>query len=254
MLKKVKLIIAAIGIITIIALVADVFLFMSFNRVRLENAAYRNELDKTLRQQKELGQKIEELEVVNLDLERQNADLSARYESLNNQYQSEKAGMDAIRLELNRKKQEIRNLNSQFRQETQEKGKLREMLDSEKSRYVKLKERVDKLIEVKDVLEEKVKDIINKQGVELERIVVKAEGELEGKILVVNRKYNFVVADIGFTDSLALGDMLTIFRSGKYVGEAQIEKIYDTMSAAAIVREIKPGAIMVDDNVVVRGN
>ena len=34
----------------------------------------------------------------------------------------------------------------------------------------------------------------------------------------------------------------------------QVEKIYDTMSAATILKETKPKAIMVDDNVIVRRN
>ena len=55
-------------------------------------------------------------------------------------------------------------------------------------------------------------------------------------------------------DEVELGDYLTIFRSGKYVGEAQIEKIYDTMSAATIIKETKPKAIMIDDNVIIRSN
>jgi tetrahydrodipicolinate N-succinyltransferase len=38
------------------------------------------------------------------------------------------------------------------------------------------------------------------------------------------------------------------------VGEAQIEKIYDTMSAATIVKEVKPKAIRVDDSAVIREN
>ena len=128
------------------------------------------------------------------------------------------------------------------------------MLESERARYGQLKERINKLVELKDVLEDKVRDVINRQGIELERIVIKAEGELEGRVLVINREYNFIVVDIGVDDEVELGGYLTIFRNGKYVGEAQIEKIYDTMSAATIIKETKPKAIMIDDNVIIRSN
>jgi archaellum component FlaG (FlaF/FlaG flagellin family) len=75
---------------------------------------------------------------------------------------------------------------------------------------------------------------------------------MEGKVLVVSKEYNFIVTDMGSDDQIVLGDMLTVFRDGKYVGEAQIEKIYDTMSASTILKETKPGAIQINDKAVVR--
>ncbi|MBN1871445.1 MAG: hypothetical protein JW800_02620 [Candidatus Omnitrophica bacterium] len=253
-MKYLKIIVIIVTVVAILAVGLSVLLFTFLNRERVEKSILQEELYKVMKERKTLSQEIEELKIMKTDIEKENTKLSSQYESLSAQYEIEKSQNDAVRLEINRKKDELTKANQQLRAAAQEKEKLQNILDDEKTRYDELKDKVNKLIEVKDVLEEKVRDIINRQGVELERIVVKAEGELEGKVLVVNRKYNFVVVDIGFTDNLSLGDLLTIFRDGKYVGEAQIEKIYDSMSAATIAREIKPGAIAVGDNVVVRSN
>ena len=253
-MKYLKVIIIVVIVIAILAVGLSVLLFTILNKERIERSILQDELYRVMKERKTLSQEVEELKIIKTDMEKEKTRLAGQYETLSVQYEVEKSQNDAVRLEINRKKEELKTANQRLRTLAQEKDKLQNMLDDEKTRYEQLKDRVNKLIEVKDVLEEKVKDIINRQGVELERIVVKAEGELEGKVLVVNRKYNFVVVDIGFTDDLALGDVLTIFRRGKYIGEAQIEKIYDSMSAATIAREIKPGAIAVGDSVVVRGN
>lgn len=56
----------------------------------------------------------------------------------------------------------------------------------------------------------------------------------EPQVLSVNRKFNFVVANLGLKDNLEIGDILNVEREGKKVGTVTIEKIYDNFSAATI--------------------
>ncbi len=89
------------------------------------------------------------------------------------------------------------------------------------------------------------------QGVELGTIVVGPEGAsvsgqagatltaeqkaastLEGKIMVVNKDYNFVVINLGSKDGVNTGDAFALYHNNKYVGDIKIEKIHESMSAA----------------------
>lgn len=74
---------------------------------------------------------------------------------------------------------------------------------------------------------------------------------LEGKVLVVNQEYDFVVVNIGQKDNLAIGDTLEIFRKEKKLGELKVEEVRDTMS---VVTPIEPNLIkqVKEDDRVVR--
>ncbi|OGX23169.1 MAG: hypothetical protein A3J51_05150 [Omnitrophica WOR_2 bacterium RIFCSPHIGHO2_02_FULL_45_21] len=69
-------------------------------------------------------------------------------------------------------------------------------------------------------------------------------GGLEGKVLVVNKEYDFVVVNIGQKDNLVIGDTLEIFRKEKKLGELKVEEVRDSMSVAIplepkLIKQIK---------------
>lgn len=55
---------------------------------------------------------------------------------------------------------------------------------------------------------------------------------LEGKVLVVNKEYDFIVISLGKKDNVAVGDAIEILRKDKKIAEAKIEEVRDTMSVA----------------------
>ena len=239
-------------VVAVIFLLSTIALFVMLNSEKSATLALQNELAEVLKAKKKLSAEIDEVKIIKSDLEMKLSVLEAQAKMLGDSYEKEKSQRESLKLELTKKDTELSGIKGQLDSAAAEKRNLQATLDQEKTKYSQLKERVDKLVEVKNELEKKVKDIVDKQGVELERIVVKQEGELEGKVLVISKEYNFIVTDIGSDDQIALGDILTVFRDGKYVGEGQVEKIYDTMSAATIVKETKPGAIQINDKAVVR--
>ena len=84
------------------------------------------------------------------------------------------------------------------------------------------------------------------RGVELKRIVVKPKKQLEGKVLVINREFHFVVIDLGKQDKVGLGDELSVYQQAKEIGKIQVEKVYDTMSTAIILPGSQEDAIFED--------
>ncbi|MBN1493935.1 MAG: hypothetical protein JW938_07295 [Candidatus Omnitrophica bacterium] len=74
-------------------------------------------------------------------------------------------------------------------------------------------------------------------SVELEPVVVKPQISVSGRVEVVNRKFNFVISNIGADDGLKIGDVLNVYRDEQPIGLVRVEKLYDVLSASAIVEE-----------------
>ncbi len=69
------------------------------------------------------------------------------------------------------------------------------------------------------------------------------------KVLTVNRKFNFVVVNLGSQDQLKMGDKLKVVKQGQDTAQLQIEKLYDKFSAATILEE-NPQQKVVEGDVV----
>jgi hypothetical protein len=69
------------------------------------------------------------------------------------------------------------------------------------------------------------------------------------EVLTVNRKFNFIVTNLGLRDKIKMGDKLKVERDGKKIASAQVEKLYDNFSAANIVEEDKNNPIAEKDSV-----
>ena len=67
------------------------------------------------------------------------------------------------------------------------------------------------------------------------------------QVMTVNRKFNFVVINLGLQQELKMGDKLGVERNGKNIATIQIEKLYDHFAAAAILEEIKDSPIKEGD-------
>ncbi|MCX5713401.1 MAG: hypothetical protein NT033_01000 [Candidatus Omnitrophica bacterium] len=55
----------------------------------------------------------------------------------------------------------------------------------------------------------------------------------EGKVLVVNKDYNFAVINLGSEDGVSIGNVFSIYHNNRYVGDVKVEKVHDSMAAAA---------------------
>jgi len=74
-------------------------------------------------------------------------------------------------------------------------------------------------------------------------------GLQRGSVLLVNRKFNFIVVDLGSKQGLNIDDLVAVQDEGVQIAKARIEKIYDDYSAAYIIEElsdfeIKEGALV----------
>lgn len=143
----------------------------------------------------------------------------------------------------------------QLRVELEQQEKLRLILEDKLTQAQEDTKRIEAQLKESDSkkmeLETKIKDLDakSKSAVELGKIVVSSETKLptettslestskklEGKVLVVNKNYNFAVINLGTKDGIDIGDMLSVLHNNKYIGDVKVEKVHDSMSAAGFV-------------------
>ncbi len=84
-------------------------------------------------------------------------------------------------------------------------------------------------------------------GVPIGTVKVVTGVRIKGKVLVVNRRYNFVVVDVGARDGVEKGMVLILHRGKKFIGKCQVEKVYTKMAAADLVLDWMQDEVQVSD-------
>lgn len=77
-------------------------------------------------------------------------------------------------------------------------------------------------------------------------------GGIEGKILVVNRDYNFAVINLGSKDGVSIGSVFSIYHNNEYIGDAKVEKVHDSMAAGGFLSPQIRDRVSEGDRVVVK--
>lgn len=134
--------------------------------------------------------------------------------------------------EMEQKKSQILTLNSELEDLRDESGVLKGRLNQISTEKNLLNEQLSSLQKIQENLQKKIRRLLTRTKVELGEVVVKP-ANLNGKVLKANRKYNFVIIDLGKNDGVRVGMNLTAYREEKPIGEIKIEKIYNELSVGS---------------------
>ena len=263
----------------ILTTLAAVNFFLGRNEEMKKRIWTEGQLEKVTSAKEALEQEKEELSKAKETLETQLNDTTSRAKQLEEQFAAEKRSHEATAADLSKAQGEANDLRGRLESERREKLTLTEELAKAKQGYQSLGNELTTLRQAKEALEKRVKEMLSAQANEADRIVVtpppafgpegrlsskgspsadKAGGgvtpsssmkSLEGKVLVVNREFNFVVVNLGSKSGTKVGNRLTVFRGDKTLGTAQVEKLYENMAAATIMTEEKKGQIKEGDSV-----
>ncbi len=218
---------------------ASGYLFAEKANLEKLNALLKQQLDRAVAEKRTLRIELRETASIKEELEGKVEEMQTEAETLAAQIEEEKRAKEAALLQLEGVEETIDTLKEQVELEQKEKLSLASVLKKEKSENNQLSEQLDQLKLAKASLEEKLKNVLKKRGVNLKKIVVKPDEEgfvrPEGKILVVNREFDFVVINLGEKDGLEMGTILTVSRDGQTLAKVEVEKIYANMSAAIIL-------------------
>lgn len=229
----------------LLSLLAAVTFYLGRNAERAKRLWTEGELQKTVLAKHEVEKERNELTKAKEALESQLTDTKSQAQRLSEEVAQEKRAREALTTELAQTRRESSDAKSRLETERKEKLTLTEELARAKQGYQAVNSELTTLRQAKEALERRVKEMLASQATEAQTIVVKpsaatasaSRSSLEGKVLVVNREFNFVVVNLGSKDGLKTGTPLAILRGDKSIAKAQVERLYDNMVAATLLSE-----------------
>lgn len=246
-----------------------------------QNAEYskrvwtEQQLETAKKEKEALEKEVDDLTKAKTELETQTGNLTKQAKAVAEQLAQEKRAREALTTELARVRKDSDQVKADLEQERLDKDAVTEDLARAKQSYQALSNELTTLRQAKEALEKRVKEMLTQRAKEAEQIVVTnpaasaatgpapasapkssttaskpavsvpasaPKGGLQGKVLVVNREYNFAVVNLGSKDGMKKGSRLSIWRGDKQVMTAEVDKVYDNMSAANFLEEVKKGS------------
>ncbi len=242
--------------------VAAANFYVAETKEKADHLQTKSELKKVTQLKETLELEKEELTKTKTALEGQVAALTKDAKSRADELAAEKRAREAMTNQLTQKESELKRFREQADQERKEKQGISEELTRTKQSVQSVNNELKTLREAKEALEKRVKEMLAARAKEAEQIVVKpaagsspvlssgstmAVAPLQGKVLVVNKEFNFVVINLGSRDGIKKGSRFAITRDGKPVVTAEVEKLYDNMSAATLLSEEKKSEVKEGD-------
>lgn len=235
--------------------------FFLFQQERQKVVSLEAKLEDVNTKQRIASMKLQESEKAISDLHNQLTDARLQIDTLQNDLEQERLGREDA-------EGRVEQLKINLQQQNSLRLDLEKKLEGFQQDADKMQKQLKELQSEKSKLEVKIEKLESGSGdVELGKIVVSpefasvgfAEGEVmikpaeepagravvssgkpEGKILVVNKDYNFAVISLGNKDGVKLDDLFSVYHQGQYLGDVKVEKVHESMAAAGFVSaEIK---------------
>lgn len=264
MLGKTKMPILAVLILASLSL-AGVTIYLLQNE-RTKNLNLHAELDSLKTRQKITETKLKDSQQAVSNLETQLAEANSKINILTSELDKEKATrqdtlaqIDEARAYLEQEKKLKSNLETNLNQAQEDIQKARTQLKALESDKRELEAKIK---ELQAQAQSAQTQSAQAQGVELGKIVVNPEPDaqkpqenvsvkpLEANVLVVNRDYNFAVINLGSKDGVNVGDIFSVYHNANYIGDVNIEKVHDAMSATGPISAPMKDSISEGDKVV----
>jgi len=226
--------------------------------------------------------------LTNNQLQEKIEEITAKYKISETKLIEAQKIVSSLQDKIKEAEEQIKNLTEQLNQKEEERLQISSSLEELKKEIANLREARQNLEEklstsqkeistltkkIEDLTKEKeklAKEAAQKSSseVELGKVVVSPENtssavlkesaapssskqkEQEGKVLVVNKEYDFAVINLGRKDGVKLNEVFSVYRGSDYLGDVKIEKLHDSMSAAAFVSTDLKDKIKEGDRVV----
>jgi TolA-binding protein len=242
-------------ILVLLCLGLGIFAAVSFTGLQKANSerlTTENTLNSLKDEKAALDKELSEQKKTKLDLEAQLADMKGKVSALQDKAEKlaamladEKKAREDAEDQLSSKSRELDDVKTNWESEKISRTSLQEQYDKIFKEFSSLQDQLKAVSSDNDNLRKQVEDLQAKKEVELDKIVVKPGVDAEGKVLVVNKEFNFIVVAAGNNKGISPGVVFGVFRDGKLIAKAQVEKVYETMSAANITEgtDIREGDI-----------
>ena len=256
-----KIALIVLVVVSIVSAAIAVIGFMGKEREYTKRLVVEDKLALTLKEKQNLEKELETLKTIKDQGETKITKLEEKLKRVTSELDSIKLKGENAIAELETKKIELVKVKVDLDGEKKEKLTISKKLETLQSDYDRAKREALKLANEKIDLEKKIRELQEKQSVNLDKIVVNSdEGAMaaksekpiiQGKVLVVNKEYSFIVCDIGQDRNIQKGMKFDVMDGPKFLGQAEVDKVYDTMSSAAVlpdakINDMKKGNVIVE--------
>ena len=269
--RRGKMLVPLLGVLAALAMVVAAFGIVMLQKEKDHRLAKERELKLAVAENEELRAHATELENQAEELkgklskaEKDSAQVGQELAKAIDSQKDLTKSVEDREQEIKRLTKDLEQAQSQQKQATSQLADLQSERDS-------IKKQLSDLESAKTSLEAKLAEATGRPTVELDRVVVGQGGDAasagstsaatmaasapstssgNGQVVVINREYDFIVMNIGKNHGLAIGQQFKIVRGGEILGTVKVEKVYDELSAAAILPDSKKDSIREGDAVV----
>ena len=264
MSKILKIAFIFLILVSVVSIITAAIFFVGKGREYTKRLAVEDKLALTLKEKRDLEKDLATVKSAKESMEAKIAIFEEKEKELSSQLEEAKQKNESVSAELDANKAELVKIKTDLDSEKKEKLAISKKLDTLQSDYDKIKKEALRLANEKMELEKSsaAAELPEKQAVNLDKIVVNSnEGPkaasqavkpvMKGQVLVVNKEYGFVVVDIGQDKDIQKGIKFDVMDGPKVLGQAEIDKIYDTMSSATVlpggnINDMKKGNVIVE--------
>lgn len=263
MSKTFKIVLVLLVVASVAFAAIAVIGFMGKEREYMKRLVVEDKLAATLKEKRNLEKALETAKSYKEQAEAKIVKMEDKYKEISSQFDDMKQKSESSVSELEAKIAELTKIKVDLDNEKKEKLIISKKLDSLQDDYDKAKREASRLAGEKADLEKRIADLREKESVNLDKIVVNTNEDsdnahvhalkqaMQGKVLVVNKEYSFIVTDIGQDKNIQKGAKFDVMDGAKFLGQAEIDKVYDTMSSATVlpgakINDMKKGNVIIE--------
>lgn len=249
MQKNNQIIIAGIAI-TFLALAVTAFFYTESSKENKKIALLKEEIAAIAAERNIIFKKIEDAQKEKEELNTSLQDYSGRIQDNKSKIDDIKQLKEGILSQLQAKEAELSELKKSLQEVRLEESVFKEALNKAKIDHENILRSLESAQKDKSALEGKIKTYLEgPKGVELRKIVVRMADSVTGKVIEVNREYNFAVVDLGIEEAIDSGDIVGLYRGNRLIAKAVVENVYDDMSSIMVFDEWRSVAVYPGDSV-----
>ena len=265
--KSGKLLVPLLGVMTVLAIgMAAASTFLLFQE-RDKRQAKEHELQLAVAKGDQLTGKLTQAQQAKAHADEEVARISRELDQSKEELVKAAQVRETLANSIEDREKEIARLTKSLEQVQSDAKQVASQLTELQSQRDAAKKQLADLQKAKGELESKVMELSGQPFVELETVRVANDQEAgteqsaampasassvdfaQGQVVVINREYDFVVMNMGKNRGLSVGQEFQVVRGSEVLGKVKVEKVYDELSAAAILPESQKNNIREGDSV-----
>jgi len=257
-----KMLVPLLGVLAVLAMIGVGAVAYLLQQEREKREATERDLNIALAEKEDLKAQFEELQQSSSRIEEELSRVRKDFTAAQGELAKAVEARDALSRSVEDREQEIARVTKDLAQAQGESKQAAGQLSELQAERDTMKRQMADLEKAKGDLESKVLELSNRPTVELDKVMVSGESGAmdagmplsvsattgkQGEVVVINREYDFVVMNLGKNHGLTVGQEFQILRGSEVLGRVKVEKIYDELSAAAILPDSQKDAIKEGD-------